>query len=57
MGLFKRDFETKTEVSAVIKRADGTIENLGIIAVTKPDGFFKRLLNLITSKLKRKEDN
>jgi hypothetical protein len=56
MGFFKRDYETKTEVSAVITRADGTVERLGVIAETKPEGFFKRLFSLIKSKLIRRRD-
>jgi hypothetical protein len=50
MGMFKKEVESNLELSAIVTRADGTTENLGVIAVTKKNGLFKRLLNLMKKK-------
>lgn len=42
-GLTAKDKIGHAEISAKIIRADGTVEDLGVIAEMKPDSFIKRL--------------
>jgi hypothetical protein len=42
-GLTAKDKISEATISARIIRADGTIEDLGVIAEMKPDSFTKRL--------------
>ena len=42
-GLIAKDKISEATISAKIIRADGTIEDLGVIAEMKPESFIKRL--------------
>ena len=52
MGGITSKFKGQTTLSAKVTRADGTVEDLGIIATTKPLSIFKRMKNFIKQILK-----
>jgi hypothetical protein len=47
-------FKGRATITAVITRADGTIEDLGVIADSGPRSFFPRLLWRIRNSFKRR---
>jgi len=52
MGTIYNKLGGKMTLSAKVTRADGTVEDLGIIATTKPLSIFKRMKNFIKQILK-----